>query len=164
MTSETQPKPERNAKAPKKRAWFGPIDDYASAKTAARNGAIAGLIFAGMYLLGALLIIFAGRSPTTGEATTDFEELGIYLVIIDAILTALILFLSWRVSTGRGYISAGLLLVWFVGECVMKALGGATSIGWIFFYLAVAATMFDGLRGCWLGRRVRPMPDAATFD
>jgi hypothetical protein len=165
MTAEigTPPTPEATPKE-KKRRWFAAISDQSSAKAAAKNGAIGGLIFAGMYVIGAIVLVFAGRSPTTGASSADFAEFGIFLIIIDTLLIALILFLSWRVSTGRGYISAALLLLWFVGEVVTKVISGGASVGWIFFYLAVGATLVEGWRGCWLGRRFRDVPDAATFD
>jgi hypothetical protein len=134
------------------------------ARAAAKKGAIAGLVFAGMYVLGTLMLVYAGMSPTTGGASTAYQEQGVYLVIADVILTLIILFFSWRVWSGRGYISGTLMLLWFICEAVLKVLGGSANIGWIFFYFAMMLAMIEGIRGCWLGRRYRNVPSVATFD
>jgi len=40
-------------------------------------------------------------------------------------------------------------LIWFIAESLIKVDNGTTNLGWIFFYIAVAAMIFNGLRGCW---------------
>jgi hypothetical protein len=151
-------KPAKRKKAP----TFAPIKDARSARSAAKSGAIAGAVFAGMYIVGILLLTgFHTPSPLL-EPDSEFQyhlQLG-----IDAAAVGLILFLSWRVYTGRGYISASVLLVWFVGEIAFKVLTGATNFVWVLVYIAMLIALAEGVRGCWLGRRYRDAADPATFD
>jgi hypothetical protein len=135
---------------------FSPITDLESAHAAAKAGAGAGFVFAGMYVIGALMQYRAASSHSQDEA--------IAFVAINAVLISLILFLSWRVKTGRGFISTALLLLWFVGECTVKVLAGSTNMGWVFFYLIVAAGLLRGLRGCWKVRQYRHLKIVDTFN
>jgi hypothetical protein len=139
----------------KKNGVFSPIPDLASAKQAAKAGAVGGFVFAGMYALGALL--------RYGAASHTQDEI-ILAVVIYGALVALILFLTWHVRSGRGFISAGLLLLWFVGESSLKVLGGSVHIGWAFFYLIIAGLLLQGLRGCWKVRRYQHMEVVDTFS
>jgi CHASE2 domain-containing sensor protein len=149
----TDPKPEETnpQKAP---GVFSPIRDLASAKRAAKEGSVGGFVFAGMYVLGAFLKYRAEPLP---------QEETIVLVAVYGALTALIVFLTWRVRSGRGFMSAGLLLLWFVAESALKVLGGSVHVGWAFFYLMVAGALVQGLRGCWKVRRYRQMQVVETF-
>jgi hypothetical protein len=142
-----------NSRTPeKKRTIFStePIVDAASAKKAAKHGAIAGLFFAGMYVVG-VVFAYSGRSPMDGAAIED--EMTIYgMLIADVLLVALILFLCWRIKTGRGWISSVVLLVWFVVEAAFKIVGGSSNVGWIIFYIAMTMGFVEGVRGTWACR------------
>jgi hypothetical protein len=94
----------------------------------------------------------------------DFMDDGLYDVIGHGIVCTVIILLTWRVSTGRGYISASLLLLLFIADRVLQAMQGMPHAGWIIFNLIIAGLFIGGVRGCWLGRRFRSMPAASTFD
>jgi hypothetical protein len=137
--------------------WFPTLDSAESAKQAARQGGLGGLLFAGSYLIGIIFVAFFKTSPVDKSAVAGDDAL--YWMAASAVLTAAIFLLAWRVSTGKGWVSAGILLIWFVLEIATKIVGGTTNIGWMFAYAAVAAMLFNGLRACWWLRQAsRPMP------
>jgi hypothetical protein len=153
--AENGPQPSEN-KTAKKDGFFSPITDLASAKVAAQAGAVGGFVFAGMYVLGMLL--------QYGSVKSHFREEAIYFVLINVALVALIVFLAWRVKTRHSVISALLLLLWFTAESLVKVMGGAVHLGWVFFYLIVAATLLRGVLGCWKVRKYRHTEVADTFN
>jgi hypothetical protein len=149
---QPQPTEKKTAKAD---GFFSPITDLASAKAAAQGGAVGGFVFAGMYVVGMLMRF--------GSVTHSQEE-AIIFVSINVVLTALIVFLAWRVRTRHGVISALLLLLWFTAECAVKVMGGAVHLGWVFFYLMVVGTLLRGVLGCWKARKYQHMAVADTFN
>jgi len=140
--------------------WFAQIDSIDQARKAARQGGLGGLLFAASYVAGLAFAFLARTNPSdnqplNGEALTN--------QLIGSILgTLIILFLAWRTSTGKGWLSAGAMLLFFVVEISFKVAGGTTNVGWMVAYVAVGAMMVNGLRACWWLRRKRP--ETATMD
>lgn len=129
-------------------AIFPKLETIEDAKNAAKQGALAGLLFAGMYVLGIAFILWLGESPTDRSAADQSDVMG------GAVVTTIILLFTWRVWTGKGFVSAALLLVAFLAEVAMKVVGGTASAGWFIFYFFVAAGLFNGLRRTLAYRRL----------
>jgi hypothetical protein len=110
----------------------------------AKGGAIAGLVFACLILLDTFLGGAAfGRSGAglQGSGAGHAIQLGLTGAEI-----AIILFLSWRVSTGRGLISAILLMALFF-LCAMSGIdGGLFSVAWTIAYFCLGVLMLNAIR------------------
>ena len=134
--------------------WFPTIQSIDDAKKLTRQGAFGVLLFAAMNLLGLFLAYYARQSPVDGHAldaqSIQDQVIGAFIVMPP------LLFFAWRVYKGKGWLAAGLVLTWFVVEVSLKIAGGSTNVGWIIFYLAVAAMIFNGMRGCWWLRKSAP--------
>lgn len=127
--------------------WFPKIEVYEDAKKLAKQGGVGVLLFSALNLLGVLIAYYTNKSPV--DAST-LDAQGIHDHIVGAfIVIPLLLLFAWRIYRGKGWLVAGIALIWFVVEVVFKIAGGATNIGWMLFYVAVAAMMFNGFRGCW---------------
>lgn len=127
--------------------WFPKIEDMPGAKKLSRQGAYGLLIFAAMYALGIVFTLYFNQSPTDqqqldAQAVQD-QVLG------SSLLIPFILFFAYRVFIGKGWLVAGLVLVWFLAEMLLKIASGSTNVGWLVFYVAVAAMMANGIRACW---------------
>jgi len=131
--------------------WFPTIEAQDDAKKLAKQGSGGVLLFAAMNFLGVLFAYYAKKSPVDARA---IDVQGVQDYIIGAfIIIPLLLFFAWRVYKGKGWLVAGLVLTWFIAESLIKIAGGTTNLGWVFFYVAVAAMIFNGLRGCWWLRK-----------
>lgn len=126
--------------------WFPEIEDEDGAKKLAKQGAISLCIFAAMNLLGGIFAIYASKGPM-GNALAAQEVQ--YQVIWTLIIVPLLLIFAYRVYSGNGWLVSGLALIMFSIEAVLKAVSGATNIGWIIFYLALGGMMLNGIRACW---------------
>jgi hypothetical protein len=134
--------------------WLPAIETPEDAAKLAKQGAIGILLFAGMNLLGLLFVYFANKSPVDASAM-DAQNIQDHLLGA-LIVIPVLLFFAWRVYKAKGWLVAGLVLIWFIFEVALKIAGGSTNIGWIFFYVAVAAMIVNGLRGCWWLRKAVP--------
>jgi hypothetical protein len=145
--------------------FLPPIENAEDARGCVRMGAYAGLALAGMYVIGAVAIYVFG---------TDFQSDAIppqdvaSALIGIAIVLPIVLFLTWRVSTGKGFISSALLLLLFLFELFVK-FTSQTFVGpfWIFAYIAIVLGFVNGIRGCLALRRLPKEPAAdiaATFS
>lgn len=112
----------------------------------AKSGAVAGLVFALLCLLDRLLITFSiaasgthlqvfGASPATQLIGTGAE-------------IAAILFLAWRVWSGRGFVSAILLMALFVISAMAGIGGGLFGLAWTIAYFGLGLMMLNAVRAC----------------
>jgi hypothetical protein len=160
MPIEDQPRTATGATSrPRTRSLlFVPIATFAEARRVARRAAIVALIFAAMYVI-AIYVTMQGFSPISGQRDPEITaSLGI-VTVINVIAMLLILFLAWRVGTGRGFVSAAALLVWFVLEAVTKVIGGSAGIGFGLAYIVMILFLADGVRATWAGSKLAKVPD-----
>jgi hypothetical protein len=125
---------------------FPEIASVADVMRLAKGGAIAGLVFACLILLDSLL----GGSAFSASGA-GLQEAGaspaIQLIATGAEITA-ILFLAWRVSTGRGFVSAILLMALFVTSAMAGIGGGLFGLAWAVAYFGLGLMMLNAIRAC----------------
>ena len=131
------------------------IETPDGARSLTKQGAIGILLFAGMYLVGIVVVLYTGKSvvdlrPIDAQGMQD-------RVIGSVVALTVLLFFAYRVYTGKGWFVAGLALALFIAEIGLKTYGGTTNVGWFIFYFFVAVAMLNGVRGCWWLRK-RPSP------
>jgi hypothetical protein len=160
MPSEDQSRGE--AARPRRSLLFNPIATVADAKRVARRAAIVALLFAAMYVIG-IVVTQRGISPITGQYDPEIASFLEIMMVFNVIALLLILFLAWRISTGRGYVSAAFLLVWFVAETATKVIGGSAGIGYALAYLVMTWFLIDGVRATWAGSKLAKQPDQAQI-
>jgi hypothetical protein len=68
--------------------------------------------------------------------------------------SALILFFSWRLWTGKGYVSGILLLILFLIEAVFKLVSNPGIFIWVLFYAGLAIIFVNGIRAALARKRV----------
>ena len=117
--------------------YWPKINSFETVMSGAKQGAIWGLAFSAMVGLGLVLTIF---DVLPNEGSKQATLIGI------AIELCLILFFTWRVSSGKGYVSAILLVLIFVVEIAAKIAGGTASVFWIVFYGFVLLGLITGVR------------------
>lgn len=148
---------------PKSRSLlFVPIAAFAEAKRVARRATIVALLFAGMYVVG-IYVTLQGISPITGQRDPEIAAIPEIVTIFNVIALLLVLFLAWRISTGRGFVSAAFLFVWFVGEAATKVIGGSAGIGFGLAFFVMALFLADGVRATWVGSKLAKLPDQAQI-
>jgi len=133
-------------------SYFPKMNTLEAAQKALRGGGIAGLVITGMTVLAAVLVFFSGAGP--GEEPYATNEDQMYSLIGNGIEAALILFLTWRLWAGHGYVSGIILLSLFLFESVLKVTSGSAGTGWILIYLAIAAALLNGIRAALAYKRV----------
>src|SRR4051812_21575710 len=98
----------------KKRSfWYWPALDSLEESCAVARKTFGGWVFAGMIALGAAFIYFSGKS--VADLKTPEHNLGAALIGV-AIELLFVLFASYRIMIGRGWIVSWVLLVAFVTE------------------------------------------------
>jgi hypothetical protein len=137
------------------------LDTLEDVRKALRNGGISGLVFAGMIALGMAFMFFTGSVPgyETAEGEMTFDAVGL---IVLAVELALVLFLTWRLWAGRGFVSGSLLLLLFLLETGFKLAIGGTGVAWIFVYAAIVLGLVNALRACFAYKRVAAAGAAAS--
>jgi len=160
MPIQNEPQSGAGAAArPKTRSMlFVQVASFADAKRIARRAAVVALIFAVMYVVG-IFATMQGISPITGQRDPETAGYLGFVVVFNAIALLLILFLAWRIGTGRGFVSAAFLLVWFVAEAATKVIGGSAGIGFGLAYVVMALILADGVRATWAGSKLAKLPD-----
>jgi hypothetical protein len=140
--------------------FFPSIEHLEDARDCTRRAAIAGLVFAGMYVLAIALLIVSRSRITSEELITN--------LLGTTIILSPVLFFTWRVYRNGGYISATLLLLLFLFEIASRvAYGGFVGPVWIFIYLYMVIAFVNGIRGGLALKRVpqnTPSEVAATFS
>ena len=111
----------------------------------ARAGGVAGLVFAGLILLGALRSAFLGDPIGSGYLSVRQETL---LATETGLEIGAILFLTWRVWSGKGYVSAIALSLMFVAEAMSEIGGGLYGAGWVCAYFGAGLMMLNAIRAC----------------
>lgn len=76
-------------------------------------------------------------------------------IVFSAIGFLAVIFMSWRVLITKGYISAPLLLAYFIYEAGTNVYIGLASPFWVVLYGLIALLIFDGIRGTWYFRTER---------
>lgn len=109
-----------------------------------RGGAIAGTVFASLTFLDSLLSTF--HIWPGGREAHVFASMPAMHLVSGGVEAALILFLSWRVLTGRGVLSAILLLALFVMAAISGIEGGFFGLVWVAAYFGLGLMMLNALR------------------
>ena len=99
----------------------------------ARGGAIAGIIFAVLVLLDEILGSSSIFHPGLPLAVTGLEM-------------SIILFLSWRVWSGHGFVSAILLMALLVLSTMTGLHDGAFGLAWMAAYFGLGLMMLNAIR------------------
>lgn len=133
-----------------KKSWLWPkIDDQASASEAAKSGAVGG----GMMILG-LLVPIAFFVFSGDPLVFDYETAGSFY-ISQGIQILLAAFLTWRVWTQKGLVSATLLFVWIATEVSLKLVSGQMNVGWMIAWGFALLSLLHSIRGHWKLRQLR---------
>lgn len=114
---------------------FPEIASFEDVMRLARGGAIAGILFAGLVLLDGVLGTSSLFRPGLRLAATGIE-------------TSVILFLAWRVWSGRGLVSAILLMALLVLATMTGIHSGAFGIAWMAAYFGLGLMMLNAMRAC----------------
>lgn len=133
--------------------FFPPIITVEDARNLAKRAGYAGLFFAGLIVLNAAILFFTTDTLPGFDDYMDPVERNSALVFM-GIESVLVLLLSWRVWTGRGYVSGILLLILFVIEVGFKMATNPGSLFWIVFYAAIALYFVNGVRATLARKRV----------
>jgi len=133
-----------------KKSWLWPkIEDQASAIDAAKSGAVGG----GMMIIGLLVpvafFVFSGDPLVFGYETAG----GFY--ISQGIQILLAAFLTWRVWTQKGLVSATLLFIWIATEVSLKLVSGQMNIGWMIAWGFALLSLLHSIRGHWHLRKLQ---------
>ncbi|KCZ88531.1 hypothetical protein [Hyphomonas jannaschiana] len=125
---------------------FPEITSVGDVMRLAKGGAIAGLVFVCLILLDS----FLGGSAFGGSGA-GLQGAGaspaIQLLLTGAEI-AVILVLAWRVSTGRGLVSAILLMALFF-LCALSGIdGGLFGVAWTIAYFGLGLLMLNAIRAC----------------
>lgn len=112
----------------------------------AKGGAIAGLVFAALTLLDHLLITFSIAAP--GAHKQAFSSSPAIQLTATGVEIAAILFLAWRVWSGRGFVSAILLMALFVMATMSGIRSGLFGLAWAAAYFGLGLMMLNAIRAC----------------
>jgi len=132
---------------------FPPLSTADAAKQHATTGAIGGLVFSAMFILGIFYMVQALHDlPVDNEAARRAVT---NQIIISVVGFAAVLLMSWRVYSTAGYISAILLLTYFIIETGANVAAGSTGPTWVIIYCFIALMLISGIRGSWHFKRGR---------
>ena len=112
---------------------FPEITSFEDVMRLAKGGAVAGLIFACLVLFDGLLGSSSITAPALQLAVTGLE-------------VSFILFLAFRVSSGRGYFSAILLMALLVLATLSGIQDGAFGLAWVAAYFGLGLMMLNAIR------------------
>ena len=132
---------------------FPVIETHEDVTRLARGGGIAGLAFLVLILLDGLLAGVPGSLAGMGGHFSAAAEA--FPVIGSGLEIAAILFMTWRIWSGKGYISAVLLAGLFVAETV-TAIHGPYGLAWLAAYFALGLMMLNAIRACLRHSAVSP--------
>ena len=128
-------------------SWFPKIDSTEMAMSQAKVGGYGGVAFLVMNLIGIAFLYFYSQSASTGESVSSEDVM--FAMLGMAIVLPFLLFLTYRVFKGKGWLAAIVLITWFLFEITNKVANGTFSAGWIICYLVILASLVNGFRGCW---------------
>lgn len=131
--------------------WFGAIGFSPGARAIARQGALAAWICAVMIIAG-MGIAYADFMNSASDGAISRQILN-EKIIASAVALLFVLFFSWRIWSGKGFVSAA-ALAGFVGFAfVMSALsvfaGGIGAIMSTVVHGVVLVLSINGMRGAW---------------
>jgi len=136
-----------DAKQPKWKQWYWPTLDSLEQSRAVARKCQGGWAFAVLILLGMAITYFWGKSladlqtPETDVTSTLIGE-GLEFLFV--------LFASYRIMIGRGWIVSWVLFALFLAEAALKVLDGGPSVGgWVAAYIFIGAAILSGARACW---------------
>ncbi|WP_443749593.1 hypothetical protein [Asticcacaulis solisilvae] len=152
-------------------AGFMPIRTEADARTLTKQGAIAAGLLTLSELIGIVLSYFGVDLKTLQVTAADSVNIATFegqlTVGIMAAMILVLVFMTWRIAAGRGYVSAALTLALLLYEAVSKILD-RTLGGWMIFYFGMAVGLYGAIRACWWLRKSGPARKsaevAAVFD
>ena len=138
-----------------------PVVDRATALSAAKAAAKFGFVIAATNAVVAVAaqvgfsILPAPPGASPSDIALGATEIFGFFAVIGCVL-------SWRVWTGRGYISATLLLVSAAAELMLVI--AVVHGGYTFFGFLVLKFLVDGVRGSWWLRKNRKMAAVEVFE
>nr|WP_321360176.1 hypothetical protein [uncultured Hyphomonas sp.] len=101
----------------------------------AKGGAIAGIVFAALVLFDAVFGSFPAILPGIQMAGAGLEA-------------AVILFLSWRIWTGRSFVSAIVMMALLVLATLSGIRDGIFGLAWLAAYFGLGLMMLNAIRAC----------------
>lgn len=128
--------------------YFANIDTIEDAERATKIGMGGALVFAATIVLGLIFLFSTGNIPGSGSSPPADFLFQVAGVVIELVI---VLAAAWRFYQAKGLIIGSIVLLVFLGETVVKIVNGSGA-AWLIFYFAIAAAMFNGLRGAWIYR------------
>ncbi len=101
----------------------------------AKGGAIAGIVFAALVLFDAVFGSFPAVLPGIWMAGAGLEA-------------AFILLLSWRIWSGRSFVSAIVLMALLVLATLSGIRDGIFGLAWLAAYFGLGLMMLNAIRAC----------------
>ncbi len=133
---------------------FPSVDSHAGAKGALKAGVFGCLAFEAMLGLGLIVTYFLGISPIDKAAIKPDEALAQFIGVLLEAVIVLIALLRFRAN--KGLIWGGFVFAIFALECFAKIVGGTANVGWLIVYIAIGASLINGIRGAWAMRYLNP--------
>jgi hypothetical protein len=138
----------------KKLGWnpFQKLDGEAWALIAAKFGAIVGGYLILSYVIQVALLYGRGRDM--------FGNVGMTLLVIDAIAIVIAVFITWRIFVRQPLWASIMIAAWFALELTMTIAAIAsgtqtTNFGYVVMFVALAAAAILSIRGSWKLRVLR---------
>jgi hypothetical protein len=129
----------------KRSYWYWPALDTLDDSYSVARKSFGGWVFAGMIALGGVVTYFSGKSAVDLQTPATDMAAALLGTTVELLF---VLFASYRIMIGRGWIISWFLVAAFLAEAVIKVLGGH-SFGWIIFYIAIGSSILAGARACW---------------
>jgi hypothetical protein len=139
----------------KKKEWLWPkIEGHASALELAKGGSLGGGIMIAGLVLAVALAYFTDNPAIFGAASSS------EFLIYQGVQVVIASFLTWRVWTGKGLISAIILLLWITAEVLLKATAGQLNVGWAVMWFFAILSLVHSVRGHLALRGLRKSSEA----
>jgi hypothetical protein len=144
-----------------------PVGDEVLDRAAINAGATSGFLLAAVNAIIAIAAQF-GWFFLPLPAGGDPHALALGHALVFGFVACVDLLWSWRVKTGRGYVSAILLLTLTAVELALLELAVAGRYaGMLLISLLMIKFLYDGVRGSWSARKRRKIlrgVDPSAFD
>lgn len=132
--------------------FYPSVATLADAKNAARVGAAGALFVALTLAIAGTYVLVVGHTIDDQTPLSDGAKLAAALVGV--ILSVCSSIAAWRIATGKGFISATLMLIAYVALIIWAVLGGTANTTWFFIRLVIAFILLTGVRGTCAYRKI----------